>query len=176
MPAPNYDRPAYMRSFWKSEPAATKAPANDVPLSERLKRPARGTAKLARIKKHRAADSREDREKTKVRKRDGHCRWPHLDPDQRELCRRTRTEVAHLTHKGMGGDPQTIRSKAPLMIRVCCHQGPGSLHSGDRKVQFLTKEKADGPLAFLERRRGEKWAEVARELFPGVLAPTRQRE
>ena len=133
-------------------------------------KPIRGTAKLHRIERKRRADNREDVQKTKVRKRDGHCRWPHADPDQRELCRRTRTEVAHLTAKGMGGDPLTIRSKAHLMIRVCCHQGPGSLHSGDRKVLFLTEKKADGPLAFLERRRGEKWAEVGRELWPGLLA------
>lgn len=132
-------------------------------------KPPRGSAKLARIRKKKKADHREDVEKGKVRKRDGHCRWPHLDPDQRELCRRTRTEVAHLTHKGMGGDPLTIRSKATLMVRVCCHQGPGSLHSGDRKVLYLTKEKANGPCAFLERR-GPKWVEVARELWPGVLA------
>lgn len=137
-------------------------------------KPMRGSAKLDRIVRKRKADNREDREKTKVRKRDGHCRWPHADPDHRELCRRTRTEVAHINHKGMGGDPQTIRSRAPLMIRVCCHQGPGSLHSGDRRVQFLSPEKADGPLAFLERRGG-KWAEVDRELWPGVLAPRKER-
>ena len=138
-------------------------------------KPVRGTAKLARIRRKKKADSREDKEKTIVRKRDGHCRWPHLNPDHAELCRRTRTEVAHLTHKGMGGDPQTLRSRAPLMIRVCCHQGPGSLHSGDRKVAYLTKKKADGPLAFFERRAGMKWAEVARELFPGLLAPAKDR-
>lgn len=132
-------------------------------------KPPRGTAKLARIGRQKKADGKEQHQKTKVRKRDGHCRWPHLTPEARELCRRTRTEVAHLTHKGMGGDPQTLRSRAELMIRVCCHQGTGSLHSGDRKVLFLTREKADGPLAFLERR-GQKWAEVARELWPGVLA------
>jgi hypothetical protein len=138
-------------------------------------KPQRGTAKLARITRKSKADNREDAEKGKVRKRDGHCRWPHLSPDHRELCRRTRTEVAHLTHKGMGGDPLTIRSRAPLMIHVCCHQGAGSLHSGDRKVLYLTAEKANGPLAFLERR-GAKWAEVARELWPGVLAPVGTRD
>ncbi len=135
-----------------------------------LQKPERGSAKLARIVRKRKADNREDAEKAKVRKRDGHCRWPHLDPGQRELCRRSRTEVAHLTHKGMGGDPLTIRSKSHLMIRVCCHQGVGSLHSGDRRVMYLTPQKADGPLAFLERRGREKWAEVAREIWPGVLA------
>lgn len=138
-------------------------------------KPARGTAKLARIERKRKADNREDANKAKVRKRDGHCRWPHSDPDLRELCRRSRPEVAHLTHKGMGGDPQTIRSKPELMIRVCCHQGAGSLHSGDRRVTFLSPAKADGPLAFLEKR-GSKWVEVDRELWPGVLAPRVQRD
>lgn len=150
-------------------------PAFDPDLARSLQKPSRGTAKVERIVRKRQADKREDAEKDKVRKRDGHCRWPHLDSVQKELCQRTRTEVAHLTHKGMGGDPLTIRSKAPLMIRVCCHQGPGSLHSGDRKVLYLTTKKADGPLAFLERR-GQKWAEVARELFPGILAPVKGRE
>jgi hypothetical protein len=135
----------------------------------------RGTAKLARIVKKAKADNKEDAEKAKVRKRDGHCRWPHLTPELKELCRRTRTECAHLTAKGMGGDPQTVRSKAKLVIRVCCHQGVGSLHSGDRKVLYLTPEKAEGPLAFLERRNRTQWAEVARELFPGILAPAKDR-
>ena len=133
-------------------------------------KPSRGAAKLARIVRKMKADNREDVQKQKVRKRDGHCRWPHLTPETKELCRRSRPEVAHLTHKGMGGDPQTIRSKAQLMVRVCCHQGAGSLHSGDRKVVYLSPEKADGPLAFLERR-GPRWVETAREIWPGVLAP-----
>ncbi len=156
-------------------PANYERPAFDPELARSLQKPTRGAAKVERIVKKRQADNREDAEKDKVRKRDGHCRWPHLDSIQRELCQRTRTEVAHLTHKGIGGDPLTIRSKAPLMIRVCCHQGPGSLHSGDRKVAYLTKKKADGPLAFFERRAGGKWAEVARELFPGLLAPQKDR-
>jgi hypothetical protein len=124
------------------------------------------------------ADARESANKTKVRKRDGHCRWPHLTPEARELCRRERSEVAHLTHKGAGGDPQTLRSKPDRMIHVCkpTHQGPGSLHAGDRKVVFLTPQKAEGPLAFLERRGRDRWAEIGREIFVGVLAPARQRE
>jgi hypothetical protein len=139
-------------------------------------KPEKGTAKLERIRRGKKAHATEDREKDKVRKRDGHCRWPHLTPERRELCARTRTEVAHLTHKGIGGDPQTIRSRGHLMIRVCCHQGPQSLHSGDRRVVYLTSKKADGPCAFLERvGKTEKWCEVARELWPGVLAPEARR-
>lgn len=149
---PNYERPAFAGSLLK---------------------PARGTKKLEHIASQKKADSKEDAEKAKVRKRDGHCRWPHLTPEAKELCRREVSEVAHMSAKGAGGDKLSIRSQAKLMIRVCkpVHQGPGSLHAGDRKVVYLTKDKAAGPLAFLERRGREKWAEVARELFPGVLAP-----
>lgn len=130
-----------------------------------LQKPARGAAKYQRRERHAKADTREARHKTTVRKRDGYrSRWPGDDGQP--------LEVAHLTHKGLGGDVQTLRSVPALMILVsrAVHQGPYSLHSGDRRVVFLTPEKASGPVAFLERRGG-KWAEVARELWPGVLAP-----
>lgn len=160
-----------MPSTWNGEPITA------ADLAKRLVRPARGSAKLARMKKKRMADDRESRNKTKVRKRDGHCRWPHATDEERELCRRERSECAHLTHKGAGGDVLTIRSKPNLMINVCkpVHQGPGSLHAGDRKVSFLTAEKADGPLVFYERRGRSAWAEVGRELWPGVLAPRKDQ-
>lgn len=152
---PNYSRPSFNPT-----------------VVEKLQKPARGTAKRAHIVRQKHADTKEDRNKTKVRMRDGHCRWPHRTPEDREVCRRSPRHVAHLTHKGAGGDPQTVRSVPEQMIAVCApvHQGPGSLHAGDRKVLFLTPKKADGPLAFLERHRRSKWIEVARELWPGVLA------
>lgn len=139
-----------------------------------LRKPPRGTAKRAHIRRQKTADSKEEQNKTKVRMRDGHCRWPHLTPEDRELCKRSVRHVAHLSHKGNGGDSQTVRSVPELMIAVCApvHQGPGSLHAGDRKVVFLTPKKAEGPLAFLERRGRSKWAEVARELWPGFWKPS----
>lgn len=131
-------------------------------------KPARGEAKAAHRKRHADADNREERNKTKVRKRDSHrSRWPGDDGQP--------LEVAHLSHKGIGGDAETKRSVTPLMILVskAVHQGPLSLHSGDRRVLFLTDEKADGPCAFLIRRSrvGNVWVEVGRELWPGHLAP-----
>jgi hypothetical protein len=157
-----------MPTAWNGDPITLED------IAARLKKPGRGTAKLERIRRGKTADAKEDAQKQKVRKRDGHCRWPHLTPDAQELCQRTGREVAHLTHKGIGGDPQTIRSKAHLMIAVDrnIHQGPGSLHAGDKRVVFLSEKKADGPLAFLERRGG-KWVEIGRELWPGVLAPAK---
>lgn len=146
MPMPNYERPAF-------SPCQPK--------------PVRGEKKAEHREKQAKADTKEARNKSAVRKRDSHrSRWPNDTG--------TILEVAHLTHKGMGGDPNTERSVQPLMILVSrdVHQGPMSLHSGDRRVQFLTKEKANGPVAFLEKRGG-KWAEIARELWPGQLAPAK---
>lgn len=149
--APNYARPAV-----------------DAETLDRLRKPPRGEAKAQHRQRHATADSREERNKTKVRRRDSHrSRWPGDEGQP--------LEVAHLTHKGIGGDAETVRSVPDLMILVskAVHQGPRSLHSGDRRVVFLTPEKANGPCAFLERvsRIGNVWKEVGRELWPGVLAP-----
>lgn len=169
---PNYARHEFAGSFWKTEPKATKAVPTEPSPAERLKKPARGSATLERITRQKKADAKESAAKTAVRKRDRHCRWPHVTEEARELCRRSHSEAAHLNAKGAGGDKLSMRSTPKLLINVCApvHQGPGSLHAGDRKVVFLSPEKADGPLAFLERRGG-KWVEIARELWPGVLAP-----
>lgn len=138
---------------------------------ERLKKPARGQAKAEHRQRHATADSKEARNKSAVRRRDsGKSRWPGDDGQP--------LEVAHLTHKGLGGDSLTVRSVAPLMILVSrdVHQGPRSLTSGDKRVLFLTDEKASGPCAFLERvsRVGNIWKEVGRELWPGELAPAKE--
>lgn len=137
-------------------------------LAKRLQKPARGEAKADHRKRHASADSREDRNKSKARKRDSYrSRWPGDHG--------TVLEVAHLTHKGIGGDAETSRSVPELMVLVskAVHQGPRSLHSGDKRILFLTPEKANGPCAFLERvsRVGNVWKEIARELWPGTLAP-----
>jgi hypothetical protein len=145
--APNYERPDF-------------SPCKD--------KPARGEAKHEHRARHAAADTREARNKTTVRKRDSHrSRWPGDDGQP--------LEVAHLTHKGIGGDMNTERSIPALMILVSrdVHQGPRSLTSGDLRIVFLTDEQANGPVAFLERvsRVGNVWREIRRELWPGTLAP-----
>jgi hypothetical protein len=135
----------------------------------KLTKPSRGEKKYQHRQRQEKADTREARHKTAVRKRDSYrSRWPGDDG--------TRLEVAHLTHKGMGGDASTLRSIPTLMILVSreVHRGTFSLHSGDRRVIFLTPECASGPVAFLEKRGG-KWIEVGRELWPGKLAPAKDQ-
>ena len=102
---------------------------------------------MERKDRRKAIDAFEDAEKRKVRLRDVICRWPDC-----EDCRRykTRLEVAHLEAKGMGGDKSSLRSVASKMI-LCCflvHQGPRSLHSGDRRITPLTEHGTNGPCSF----------------------------
>lgn len=142
-----------------------------------LPKPARGTFKLERAKRSREARANERFEKGKVRDREGKverahgpCRWPHRTEDERVICRREHKEVAHLTHKGTGGDKKTIRSRRHLMINVC-HTIHKLIDAKRGKVEFLDPvAKADGALVFFERTRvTDPWHEVRRESSPGVL-------
>jgi hypothetical protein len=143
-----------------------------------LPKPARGSFKKERARKSREARDNERFEKLKVRDREarvdrghGPCRWPHRTQDERTICRREPKEVAHLTHKGTGGDKQTIRSRRHLMICVCqrIHK---LIDAKLGKVEYLDPlMKADGALVFLERARvTDHWHEVGRESSVGVLA------
>jgi hypothetical protein len=90
------------------------------------------------------------RVQAELRHRDGpHCRWPDCDAWKRG----ERVDNAHLTDAGMGGDPSALRTRRPIMIRLCQshHMGRVSIHSKDLRVVFITERKADGPLQFEQR-------------------------
>lgn len=125
----------------------------------------RGAAVLEKLEKRKAVKSAEDAEKRKVRLRDKTCRWPHCKPE-------TRLEVAHVVSKGMGGDKGGNRSAAHQLILLCflCHQGPISLHSGDRKVEPLTEAGTDGACIFWQQDEQGVWFVVAQEIQPFVYA------
>lgn len=121
-----------------------------------MPKPVKGEAQAKRVQKQIAREDHEDRQKTKVRKRDGYrCRWPNCDCQER----RDRIEVAHVIDKGKGGS-----SDADNMIVLCLarHQGKPSLHSGDLKVEPLTRAGTNGPCAFY-RKTGKRWTMVAQE-------------
>jgi hypothetical protein len=109
-------------------------------------KPAKGTYLIERKDRRKAVEAFEDAEKQKVRVRDKHCRWPDCAD-----CRRykTRLEVAHLNDKGIGGD-HGVRSTADQMMLLCflVHQGPRSVHTGDRKITPLTNGGTNGPCQF----------------------------
>lgn len=130
-------------------------------------KPYKGQARDERIASRKAVEAHEDREKTKVRRRDIVCRWPHCDC----RARRDRLEVAHIDAKGMGGD-HGVRSDAENMLLLCLarHQGHTSLHSGDLRIEKKTVEGANGPLLFYRRGDDGVWSMVGEEVAPGVLA------
>ena len=107
----------------------------------------------------------EQKQKAIVRKRDGaaYCR---LVPNCSE---KGPFETAHINDKGMGGD-HGIRSTADQMLRGCFyhHRGNWSLHSNDLRVEFLTPEKANGPIEVWGRLSTGEWYMVGREKAVGV--------
>lgn len=91
---------------------------------------------------------REDKEKQKARRRDGHrCRFPLCG------CRRLglRLEVSHQQHKGAGGNPAGDRSTAKGLITLCVHRhqtGSISRHKGTMRARPLTTKGMNGPVAW----------------------------
>ncbi len=127
-------------------------------------KPPKGSYKLERDAAKVKLKSNEQAEKAKVRIRDGahYCR---LVP----RCEFDKHETAHLKAKGMGGDHGT-RSIAALMVRSCWyhHQGPWSLHSYDLRVEFLTDQEANGPIAVWGRDEQGREYLVGRESAVGI--------
>ncbi len=135
---------------------ATRSPLSDVrPIASKEKlmlfpKPAKGTRRLEQRAKRQATMAHERDQKALVVRRDGQHRC-RLVPGCAE---RQWHETAHLDDKGMGGDHGN-RTTVDTMLRACAfhHQGAWSLHSGDLRVEYLTPEKANGPI--------EVWAKDA---------------
>jgi hypothetical protein len=133
-----------------------------------LKEP-KGAGLIRRRETKKARVLAEDKEKDKVRARDRQCRWPHC-----ENCRayKPRLEVAHLTAKGMGGDPNGDVTTADQMILLdfLTHQsGPLSLEQHGRRIVPLTDKGTYGPCEFWQTdlETGGEFL-VARERSPFV--------
>lgn len=110
-----------------------------------------------------------------AKKRDGHkCRWPHETKEEADVCRMFSLHAAHLNHRGMGGDPELVRTKRELLVSMStrCHDRfDGRIGTpGTRRFVYLDpKKKADGPMA-CEVKRGGQWVEIGREISIGVWA------
>lgn len=137
----------------------------DAPAGTNFK-PPRGTSRLERRDRKAAIKAHEASEKAKVVKRDGahYCR---LVPGCTE---KEWHNTAHLEDKGMGGD-HGLRTDAAIMVRSCFfhHQGEWSLHSGDLWVEYLTAERANGPIEVWSKQpeTGVPYV-VGREVAVGV--------
>lgn len=143
---------------------------------DRLRKPVKGSGLIDRKDRRKTIVTSERSEKLTVRRRDVRCRWPDC-----EYCRRykPRLEVAHLNAKAIGGD-HGIRSTADQMMLLCflVHQGPRSLHSGDRKVETLTPLGTNGPCRYWLNDEQTGWRVVHTEDFNwrGVTLPAEDDE
>lgn len=146
-----------------------------------LAKPKKGDGRRARKKRARLRDAAERKQKQVCRDRDGGCRFPLCGCRQYGVA-----EVAHLKHKGMGGNPAGDRSVPELMICLCGwrhREGQISMHRETLTWEPLTDQGANGPVRWLVRGRTlfvpfvetgmlpSEWWELARETAPGTLAP-----
>lgn len=109
--------------------------------------------------------------------RDGfRCRFPFCGCRERGY----QPEVAHLTHKGMGGDPKGLRSQVDNLITLCGwrhREAPVSLHKGTLKVRPLTTAGTNGPVSWWVNACAitgdpcEWWFRIVDEERVGVLEP-----
>lgn len=129
-------------------------------------RPSKGTALLERRESRAKVKANEKTEKAKVVARDGShtCRLVPNCPEKEKH------ETAHLENKGAGGD-HGLRTTADTMVRACLfhHQGRWSLHSGDLRVEYLTPEKANGPIEVWGKDETGREFMVKREIACGQI-------
>lgn len=152
----------------------------------------KGTATAERRAKRAKLRTAERKNKSAVRVREQwRCRFPRCG------CGRTQPalarHVAHLRHKGQGGNPAGDRSEPAGMINLCSwrHQtAPVSLHAGNIRCVPLTAEGTAGPVSWMIHRkavfkcltmavgfgvlevvRRSQWLELAREERPGRIEP-----
>ncbi len=136
----------------------------------------------ATLRKRKAAKLRtaERKYNEQVRRRDKKCRFPLC------VCHRfgLALHVAHLEHKGMGGDPTGERSLPHLMILVCIQrhrENPLSIDKGTIECIPLDNELGtNGPVSWWIDSHSlmnpnvsddTVMLELARESAPGVLVP-----
>lgn len=109
-------------------------------------RPAKGTAAKARRARRRKIEDAEMVAKLEAIIRDGgHCRCCNA-------AFPTHVEVAHIRDKGMGGDHGLHSSTSAdyVLLCVCCHRGPRSVHAGFIRIVPLTDRGGDGPVEFVD--------------------------
>ena len=154
-------------------------------------KPAKGTLKRERAKRKRGRKSLELEQMQAVRDRDISCRFPMCG------CRHLGTafHVAHLRHRGIGGNPAGDRTQRAGMVLFCSTRHHDSIIALDRGTMIcepLTERGTDGPVrwliepfafaralqshegdvAFLVRMRlSDGWFILATETAPHVLEP-----
>lgn len=148
-------------------------------------KPPRQSEKIRRRQKRVTREAGEKQNKDVVRSRDNRLRRGCSMP----LCGckkfRLAKHVAHLAHKGMGGNPKEDRSLPELMIQVCVarhREHKIAIDKGTLQCRPLTDAGTDGPVAWWVSIEdlmnpnvdfdafgadSDGWIELARETMPG---------
>ena len=137
------------------------------------------TGRKAEKQRRRALVAQQERrnKQAALRRDDWRCRFPFCGCQQRGYD----YEVAHLTHKGMGGDPKGLRSQVDNLITLCGwrhREGVISLHKGTLRVVPRTADGTNGPVSWLMdvsaytgMANFTYWIVIATEERVGVLEP-----
>jgi hypothetical protein len=131
-----------------------------VTLSTACPKPERGERRKELLERRASRRTLELKAKALVKARDGNrCRVPGC----RNLSKGWAPNVAHLHHKGIGGDKQLDRTKPELMLVLCFphHIGErGSHHSGDLRIEPETTYGTHGLCAFYLSDEQQQWVSL----------------
>jgi len=140
----------------------------------RLPKPSHTERKRAEQDRRRGRQQDERDAKAQVRRRDRICRFPGCGCKRLHL----RLEVAHVRHKGAGGNPAGDRNDPANLLLLCTHRhryGRVSLHAGTLRVRCLTARGTNGPVAWdmvwevISEKCRQEWVTLAEEARPGLV-------
>lgn len=103
-----------------------------------IPKPAKGSTTALRRRKARQVKSYERAVMNQARERDGNCC---------RYCGKHPGEVAHMSHRGMGGNPSGSRTVAPKLL-VLCKWHHVMYDAAQLVIDPLTSDGANGPLRF----------------------------
>ena len=141
-------------------------------------KPTKAARQAEKQRRRRLVAQRELDNKLEAKRRDDwRCRFPFCGCRVRGY----EPEVAHLTHKGSGGDPKGLRSQVDNLITLCGwrhREGVISLHKGTLRVVPRTTAGTNGPVSWLMdaaaytgQAHYAYWILIATEERVGVLEP-----
>lgn len=112
-------------------------------------KPARGSHWLEGRKRRADQKAAEESLMRAARLRDGDkCRWPSCE----FAPKKPRREVAHLTHRGIGGNPALDRTQRDKLITLCfIHHG--LFDAAELDIEPMTSRGTDGAVCFYRRHR-----------------------
>lgn len=166
-------RPEQQRPAEPLDPPPMTFPARWAPGTTHFKEG--GSLKVARAIKGYKIAAGESKHKRAVRTRDKRCRFPLCGCAKFKLG----LHVAHLQHKGAGGNPKGDRSATHKMILLCSarhRENRISLDRGTIRIRPLTLAGTAGPCVWDVDTRDRpsthaQWTEVGREVTRGIFEP-----